>query len=583
MDQILECPNVELINVNNKTSKYLYPQYALLWIVPLAFLTLFYFYPLATILGKSFVDLSSLAQLLEIVRQPYVTKTLWFTIWQATLSTILTLAIGLPGAYILAHYNFWGKSILRAITAIPFVLPTVVVAASFTSTLGPNGWMNRTLMTWLNLETAPIVLNHTLWAILIAHVFYNTTIILRLVGDYWTLMDPKMVQAARCLGATRLRAFLGITLPLLTPAIVSAALLVFIFDFTSFGVILILGGPMFSTLEVAIYRQTINFFDLEMAAWLSVIQLICTLGLTVLYARLSRKIHRPLKTNRLQSIRRQQHNWKTRMSVGILITILIIVLVMPLATLAFSSVYKFEPDRGERENVSTGFTLSYYRELFVNRRNSIFFVTPIETIMFSLRNAVITTISALAIGLPATWVLTRKTRLTQLLEPILMLPLGTSAVTLGLGLLLVFSRTPFNMRTSSLLVPLAHTLVAFPFVIRSLLPSWTIINPQIRKAAAMLGANPIQVWREIDLPIIGRAILVAGAFAFTISIGEFGATILLSRPEFTTVPMAIYRYLSLPGALNYGQAMALSTILMIFCGISIFCIEAIRPNAISEF
>ncbi len=569
--------------MNNKTSKYLYPQYALLWIVPLAFLTLFYFYPLATILGKSFVDLSSLAQLLEIVRQPYVTKTLWFTIWQATLSTILTLAIGLPGAYILAHYNFWGKSILRAITAIPFVLPTVVVAASFTSTLGPNGWMNRTLMTWLNLETAPIVLNHTLWAILIAHVFYNTTIILRLVGDYWTLMDPKMVQAARCLGATRLRAFLGITLPLLTPAIVSAALLVFIFDFTSFGVILILGGPMFSTLEVAIYRQTINFFDLEMAAWLSVIQLICTLGLTVLYARLSRKIHRPLKTNRLQSIRRQQHNWKTRMSVGILITILIIVLVMPLATLAFSSVYKFEPDRGERENVSTGFTLSYYRELFVNRRNSIFFVTPIETIMFSLRNAVITTISALAIGLPATWVLTRKTRLTQLLEPILMLPLGTSAVTLGLGLLLVFSRTPFNMRTSSLLVPLAHTLVAFPFVIRSLLPSWTIINPQIRKAAAMLGANPIQVWREIDLPIIGRAILVAGAFAFTISIGEFGATILLSRPEFTTVPMAIYRYLSLPGALNYGQAMALSTILMIFCGISIFCIEAIRPNAISEF
>jgi len=583
LDQILECPNVELINVNNKTSKYLYPQYALLWIVPLAFLTLFYFYPLATILGKSFVDLSSLAQLLEIVRQPYVTKTLWFTIWQATLSTILTLAIGLPGAYILAHYNFWGKSILRAITAIPFVLPTVVVAASFTSTLGPNGWMNRTLMTWLNLETAPIVLNHTLWAILIAHVFYNTTIILRLVGDYWTLMDPKMVQAARCLGATRLRAFLGITLPLLTPAIVSAALLVFIFDFTSFGVILILGGPMFSTLEVAIYRQTINFFDLEMAAWLSVIQLICTLGLTVLYARLSRKIHRPLKTNRLQSIRRQQHNWKTRMSVGILITILIIVLVMPLATLAFSSVYKFEPDRGERENVSAGFTLSYYRELFVNRRNSIFFVTPIETIMFSLRNAVITTISALAIGLPATWVLTRKTRLTQLLEPILMLPLGTSAVTLGLGLLLVFSRTPFNMRTSSLLVPLAHTLVAFPFVIRSLLPSWTIINPQIRKAAAMLGANPIQVWREIDLPIIGRAILVAGAFAFTISIGEFGATILLSRPEFTTVPMAIYRYLSLPGALNYGQAMALSTILMIFCGISIFCIEAIRPNAISEF
>ncbi|GIS67298.1 MAG: hypothetical protein CM1200mP6_03660 [Anaerolineaceae bacterium] len=127
-----------MIKVSNKTSNILRPAYALLWIIPLAFLALFYFYPLATILGKSLVGINNFSQLLDLVRQPYVAKTLWFTIWQATLSTILTLAIGLPGAYLLAHYNFWGKNILRAITAIPFVLPTVVVAASFTSTLGPR-------------------------------------------------------------------------------------------------------------------------------------------------------------------------------------------------------------------------------------------------------------------------------------------------------------------------------------------------------------------------------------------------------------------------------------------------------------
>ena len=583
MDQILEYPNVELRKLKDKVANILPEKYGLLWLVPLAFLTLFYFYPMATILGKSLSTGDSGLQLLELVRQPYVSRTLWFTIWQATLSTILTLAIGLPGAYLLAHYNFLGKKLLRAVTAIPFVLPTVVVAASFTSILGPNGWANKALMHWLHLKTPPLMLTHTLWAILIAHIFYNTTIILRIVGDYWTIIDPKLVQAARSLGATRLRAFARITLPLLTPAIVSAALLVFIFDFTSFGVILLLGGPRFSTLEVAIYRQTINFFDLRMAAILSLIQLICTLGLTVLYARLSRKINRPLKTNRLPTNSKRQLNWKSRIAITILIIILITVLVVPLMTLAFSSVFKVIPERGEREDISTGFTLRYYRELFINRRQSIFFVTPIETILFSLRNASITMISALAIGLPTTWVLSRQTKLGQVLEPILMLPLGTSAVTLGLGFLLVFSQTQFNMRTSSILVPIAHTLVAFPFVIRSLLPSWTAINPQLRKAAAMLGANPIQVWREIDLPIIGRAILVAGAFAFSISIGEFGATILLSRPEFTTVPMAIYRYLSLPGALNYGQAMALSTILMGFCGVSIFSIEAIRPNTISEF
>jgi thiamine transport system permease protein len=91
------------------------------------------------------------------------------------------------------------------------------------------------------------------------------------------------------------------------------------------------------------------------------------------------------------------------------------------------------------------------------------------------------------------------------------------------------------------------------------------------------------VFRTVDLPLVGRALLVAATFAFTISLGEFGATSLISRPEFPTIPLMIYRFISQPGAINYGQAMALSTILMVVTAIGLILIERIRIADIGEF
>jgi thiamine transport system permease protein len=164
-----------------------------------------------------------------------------------------------------------------------------------------------------------------------------------------------------------------------------------------------------------------------------------------------------------------------------------------------------------------------------------------------------------------------------------LLPLGTSAVTMGFGFLIAFSRPPLDWRASPLLLPLAHTLVAFPFVVRSLLPALRSIRPQLRRAASLLGASPTRVFQEIDLPLVGRALLVGGAFAFAISLGEFGATALVARPEFPTVPVAIYRFLSQPGALNYGQALALSTLLMLVAASGILAIESARVGEVGEF
>jgi thiamine transport system permease protein len=559
----------------------------LLWSLPVCFLLLFYFYPLAKIFS---VSLSRSTQgivpgLLEALRSPVPWNTLGFTLWQASLSTLLTLAVGLPGAYLFAHFTFRGKALLQALTGIPFLMPTLVVAAAFNALLGPGGWVNTGLMSLFHLESPPLQFTNTLIAILVAHVFYNTTIVLRTVGDFWSHLDPHLSQAARMLGASRWQAIRYVTLPLLMPAIAAAALLVFIFDFTSFGVILILGGPRFSTLEVEIYYQTIALFNLPMAAFLSMLQLACTLGLTAMYTRMVRRLSIPITLKSQAVTQRRLNSPGSRLTAGSIIGVLLILLTLPLAALGIRSVTRLQPSQAEAQSSPPGFTLDFYRALTVNSNESIFYAPPATAILVSLGYAVATMVLSLALGFPAAMALARDetSAISHGLDAILMLPLGTSAVTLGLGFIVALDKPPLDLRASFLLVPLAHTLVAFPFVVRNLTPALRSIRPRMRQAAAVLGATPGQVIRFIDLPLIGRSILVAATFAFTISMGEFGATSLIARPQYPTIPIAIYRLIQRPGEINYGQALALSTILMMVAGAGMLIINRLRIGEVGKF
>ena len=248
---------------------------AFLWFSPLLFLAIFFFFPLSKILALTF-DLEALTA--ENLRITF--HVLGFTLYQASLSTFLTLLLGLPSVYLFARFNFRGKVLLRTLTAVPFMLPTVVVAVSFNALLGQRGLINNFIY------PSSFILRPFL-AILLAHVFYNTTIIIRVVGNALSSLDPKLEQTARSLGADSLRVWWNVILPIIQPSILASSLLVFLFDFTSFGVILLLGGSQFSTLEVEIYLRVLKLPNLSLAALLSVIQLICTILVSILYTRMA--------------------------------------------------------------------------------------------------------------------------------------------------------------------------------------------------------------------------------------------------------------------------------------------------------
>jgi len=523
--------------------------------VPLLFLAYFFAYPLGAILTKSLVANGrlDLAPFGDVFSRGTLRGAIWFTVWQATASMLLTMLVALPAAYVFARYRFRGKSLMRAAITVPFVLPTVVVGTAFLALLGPTGVVD---------------LSGTVWLILIAHVFFNFAVVVRTVGGFWGNLDPRLEEAARMLGASRWRAFRTVTLPLLRPALAAAGSIVFLFTFTSFGVILILGGLRFSTIEVEIYRQTITYLQLPIAAALAVIQLIGVTSVLFAYSSSQRRQAIELSLRPSEEVARVPRGLSDRLVMSSVLAFTGLFLGTPLALLV-----------GRSLRTGSGFGLDAYRSLAT--RTSALFVPPIEAIRNSLLIAVGATLLAVTVGMMAAVIVAHRTGLfSRAFDVLLMLPLGTSAVTIGFGFLVALGK-PIDLRTSPVLLPIAHALVAIPFVVRTAVPVMRSVRQDLRDAAAMLGATPARVWRRIDLPMISRAGLIGAGFAFAVSLGEFGATSFLARPASPTLPIAIFRLLGRPGTFN--EALALATILMVLTALSMFAIERFRFGEVGEF
>jgi thiamine transport system permease protein len=510
--------------------------------VPALFVAVFFGYPVVSIIGRG---LSTRG--LDLLRRGEVWQVVWFTAEQAVLSTLLTLVVALPGAYVLHRYDLPGRRVVLALVTVPFVLPTVVVGLAFRALL-PSSWIG------------------SLGAILIAHVFFNYAVVVRVVGGLWGQLDPRYEQTARTLGASSWRAFRTVTWPLLRPAVAAAAALVFLFTFTSFGVILVLGGPGTSTLEVEIYRRTAQLLDLPGAAVLAVLQLV-VLGIVLLVsARLQAgaAVAQPLRAPSRESLTRPARVGQLALLGAVLLTV-VVLLGAPLAALVLRSF-----------RVREGWGLAWWRALGSVDAGTTRFTSPIDSVRVSLQYAVVTGVFAVVVGGLAACAIAYAGRAGRALDAAAMLPLGTSAVTVGFGLLIAFARPPIDLRGSWIMVPLAHTLVAVPLVLRTVLPVLRSIDPRLRQVAATLGARPLRAWATVDVPLLGRSLAVGAGFAVAVSLGEFGATAFLARSDTPTLPVQIVRLLSRPGEVPYGAAMALATVLMVVTASAVLTAEALQ-------
>jgi thiamine transport system permease protein len=372
---------------------------------------------------KGHINLAFVDQVLGSKRMLSI---IWFTFWQAGLSTFFTFLAALPCAYVFAHYSFRGKQLLKTMASIPFVLPAVVVASAFQACFGRHSAL------------LGVHIDNPLAMVLLAHVFYNFSIMLRIVSGFWSALQGRIQEAAVVLGAGPVQLFFYVVLPLLKPAIVAASALVFIFCFSSFGIILILGGPAMSTIEVEIYRQAAHLFNLPVASLLSLIQIGFTFVLMGLYTSFSKRAARfspDSETARLK----KPGTLLERTMVGMTVSFIGVFCLMPLLILAAQSL------------IHEGhWSLIFYKALFVNLTESIFYVSPLHAIKYSIVFAVMALLLSLLTGFcAAIFIRFCDQHLGRgwaaFWDPLFMLPLSTSAVTLGFGIIITLGQTPVKL------------------------------------------------------------------------------------------------------------------------------------------
>lgn len=485
-----------------------------LLIAPVVFLSVFFVVPVA----QMFLRYFRFSEFSNVLSNQSLRGVAWFSLWQALVSTLATLAVGLPVTWALSRFAFPGSRLARGILTAPFVLPAVVVAAGVLAITDSRG-------------VIPI-----LWA----HVVFNVSVVLRIVGPRWSMVNHRLEHAAASLGARPSRTFTLVVWPQISDAIISAATLVFVYCFTSFGVIAILGGVSRRTLESEIFTQAVRLGNTTTATALAVLQAIIIGVVFYITRRSSRSISTSLHVSAPQPLRTKPSHRTTPL---IITTAVIIIVASPLLATIYRSLV-----------VNSQFSISAWRTIFSGTLPALS-VSPQSVVTTSLVFA----ITAACICVPLALLVTT----TSAPRALFSLPLAISAATLGIGLIITFNTSPYAWRSERWFIPVIHAVIALPLVIRALEPAARAIPNSLRNASATLGASPLTTWVRVELPLLKPALLRATGLSMAISLGEFGTTSFLSRSGSTTLPIAIAQLLGRPGVATQQAGFALAALMVL--------------------
>jgi thiamine transport system permease protein len=545
-------------------------------VATLVTLVVVFYYPVGSVLVSAVSDAGrlTLGPLASVVGDPFYHDLFAFTAYQALLSTVASVVVGLPGAYLLARYEFPGRRFVRSVTILPFVLPSIMVAVGFLAMFGRTGLLNDLLAV---VGLAPVELTFTLEIIVLAHAFYNAPLVTRLVTAAWESVDPARVETARTLGASPLRTFRDVTLPQLLPALLTASVLTFIFTFMSFPIVLALGGLELATVEVWLFAR-VQSLDLAEAATLGAIETALSLGLIYVYLRFEATQLSGRGESRGRARTPLVAGWRSladpkRLALFAYSGVALVLFVGPLLSLVVESV----------TTADGTFTLRYYEFLLAQQTSTAAGTTrPLPAIANSLLFAGGALLLALPMGVVVSVVATREGRGSRLWEALLTAPLAVSGIVLGLGMLraLVFGTTLFGYRitvTGPVAIVAAHAVAAYPFVSRNVTPALGSIDDRLVDAARALGADRTTALVDIELPLVVPALIAGAAFAFAISVGEFDSTVLLAEGvDSATMPVALERYTGNRSlGPDLGPATAMGTVLLAVTTVSFVLIDRV--------
>lgn len=477
-------------------------------------------------------------------------RALSFSLQQAALSTISAVAIGLPGAYFVARYRFRTRRLFFSLAAVPFCMPPVLVILSFILYFGKSGLLaNAFAQAGLSFLKSSNFL-YSMTGLVFIHAFYNFPIVIQTVGALWSQLPDSREEAARTMGAGRVRAFLVGTLPYLLPALFQAASLIFLFSFFSFTIVLVFGGLSGSTLEVEIYRAIRFSGDYSRALFLGFTQTVTALLVVSIFAHFDNQTTQIAKGFGSGRTRPKPHG-QARTVLFLYQLMIAVFFIGPLIALILEGFTVHSSLAGNPQ-----FGIGNFEKLFRDGGKPL-----LPAILNSLIIGAVVAAIATVIGLGVAASEHYGKQTTNILTA-LPLALSPAIVALGWNTLLQSS--------SIAAIIVGQSVMAWPFVARNLGASFKSIDRTKYEAARIVGAHKAQAFWYVDMPLLLPSITSATAFAFSISLGDANIPIILGSGKYETLPLLLYRLVT---AYRFSEACAVGIVLAIVAGIAFYLKE----------
>lgn len=523
-------------------------------------------YPILYIFKASFVNPEtgafSLKSYATFLHYPYYLRCLRNSLFVSTLSTVLALAIGIPFAFFLSRFKIPGKNLIRTLGTLPLILPTFIGAEAWLILLGRNGLFAKAFR-GIDLEIPSI---YGWKGIVLVFTLQFFPFVFLMVSAALNAIDRSLEEAATNLGAGRLRVFFTVTLPVVTPAILSGALVVFYLCIENFGVPVLIGED-FRVLSVQAYNEFISELggSPSMAGTLSMILLAITLGLTIFQKYwVERKNYtmtslNPIQVKRLRPL--------PTFLIWLFCAGVVFVALFPFAVVMVSSITK------------TQGPVMYFGQFSLENFIRAFTIAP-RPIINSFFLATMATLIGIVFGIVVSYLLVRKRgAVSYLLDILVMLPLAIAGTVQGIALAATYNKGFIVLTGTWMILVLAYFIRKAPYSIKTTSSLLQQIDPSIEEASINLGVPPVRSFIRVVLPIMLPGIIAGAIIMWVTTLAELSTTIVLYYGPWATMTVEIFQRI---GSGDFGPASAYATILIISVLIPLFILNRVSGKDLAS-
>lgn len=472
------------------------------------------------------------------LRWDLIRTALWRSFEIAAIVTVIDVLIGLPMALILARYDFRGKRFFDTLVDLPMAVPTAALGFSLYLFWGTIDGLSGLL----GLETGLVSRGPLL--IILTHVAFSYPYIVRSLKEIIGSVDQNLEYAARTLGAPPFAVFRTITAPLIKSGLLAGSILAFTRSLGETGATLIVAGAFYTApLQVVEYRQLLM---IPPAAFLSMILVSISTFLLALLRFSAERFGLPIRGAWPRVERLLSGKVQRRLRDLVTLSLFALLVLIP-SSFIFTYLFKWWSGSPYTGNPQLG---AFYQVFMAPDRK---WPALWSSIIASFKVAALSTAVNVVAGLLMAFILVRRNlgRFKGLLDALIDIPLTIPTSALGFSFFLFWGSRGLNLLGPGFwMILLVHIGFTYPYIVRPLIAVVEGLDPHLEEAARTLGAPPLTVFRTVILPYMKQGILAAAILAFTRSLGETGATIVVMGLT-RTVPVLIVQWvesLALPAA-----------------------------------